>query len=77
MTVNGHKLCFVCTDNKTKVLAASEVPVSWGLARHIEGSRRAMSSAKSWSFNISAGYLLDCRGQVTTIDSGPDVFPKR
>ena len=56
--------------------AASAVLVSWDWARGIEDSRRAMSSAKSRSFSILAGYLLDRRGQVTTQESGPDALPK-
>ena len=57
---------------KPRSAAASAVLVSWDWARDIEDSRRAMSSAKSRSFSILAGYLLDWRGQVTTPESGPD-----
>ena len=56
---------------------ASAVLVSWNWSRSVEDSRRAMSSAKSRSFSILAGYLLDRRGQVTTPESGPDALPKK
>ena len=35
------------------------------------------SSAKSRSLNILAGYLLDWRGRVTTLESRPDASLKR
>ena len=57
--------------------AASAILVTWDWARGIEDSRRPMSSAKSRSLSILAGYLLDRRGQVTTPESGPDALPKR
>ena len=49
--------------------AASAVLVSWAYACEIEDSSKAMSSAKSRSFNDFAGCHLERPGWVTTPES--------
>ena len=51
---------------RPRLAAASAVLVSWACAREIEDSSKAMSSAKSRSFNDLAGCRLERRGWVTT-----------